>query len=188
MEFTIRQATVKDHDIVPELLLQAMEDIVFDFIQKEDIEEAIDFLTTLYKKPKNQYSYENCFVITNEDDDVVGVINAYNGNYLEELRKPVLELMQKKYNNYTIPEAETQGDELYLDTLSVSPLMQGQGLGGLLITKIIEFAKENNFNKIGLLVDLENPDAARLYSKKGFVQGNIVDFAGGEYYHMYYNL
>lgn len=188
MEVSIRQANIKDSDIVPELMLQAMEEVIFDFIQKEDISEAIHFLTTLFKKENNQYSYQNTFVAVSDEEDIVGVIIAYNGDKLEELRQPVLNLMQKKYNNTAVPEPETQGNELYIDTLSVSPMMQGRGIGSILIKKILEFAKEQNYTKVGLLVDVDNPDAMRLYSRKGFVKGNQIEFAGGEYYHMYFAL
>lgn len=65
MGVTIRRAKKTDFDIVPELMLQAMEDIVFSFIQKNDIEEAIYFLTRLFQQPSNLYSYENTFVAIN---------------------------------------------------------------------------------------------------------------------------
>lgn len=185
MHFTIRPAQKEDFDVVPELMLQAMEDIVFSFIQQEDIEEAIHFLTTLFKQPDNLYSYQNTFVAVDEEENVVGSITGYNGDDFIKLRQPVLDLMKTKYNNEMIPEPETEGGEYYLDTVAVSPLAQGKGVGSHLLKAAADFAKAQQHKQIGLIVDLENPNAMKLYSRLGFVQGKQLDFVGGEYYHMY---
>ena len=185
MHYTIRPAQREDFDVVPELMLQAMEDIVFSFIQQEDIEEAINFLTTLFKQPDNLYSYQNTLVALDEEDNVVGSITGYNGDDFIKLREPVLELMRKKYNNDMIPESETEGNEYYLDTVAVSPLVQGKGVGSHLLKAATDLAKNQQYRQIGLIVDLENPNAMKLYSRLGFIQGKQIDFVGGEYYHMY---
>lgn len=188
MQYTLRPAQLEDFDVVPELMLQAMEEIVFSFIQQQDIEEAIHFLTTLFKQPDNLYSYQNTIVAVDQEGDIVGSITGYNGNDYLKLREPVLELMQKKYNNPMIPEQETQDDEYYLDTVAVSPLAQGKGIGSHLIQAAVDYAKSKQHKQVGLLVDLENPNAMKLYSRLGFIQGKQLDFVGGEYYHMYIEL
>lgn len=185
MHFTIRPAQKEDFDVVPELMLQAMEDIVFRFIQQEDIEEAINFLATLFKQPDNLYSYQNTFVAVDQEDNIVGSITGYNGDDFIKLREPVLALMQKKYNNDMIPEPETEGGEYYLDTVAVSPLVQGKGVGSHLLKVATDFAQSQQYKQVGLIVDLENPNAMKLYTRLGFVQGKKLDFVGGEYYHMY---
>ncbi|KZE78311.1 GNAT family acetyltransferase [Myroides marinus] len=185
MDYTIRPAKREDYDVVPELMLQAMEDIVFTFIQKEDIEEAINFLTIMFRKPNNLYSYENTFVAVDKEGDIVGSITGYNGDDFIALREPVLELMKQQYNNDMIPEPETAGGEYYLDTVAVSPTVQGKGVGSHLLKYAVDYAKSNNYKQVGLIVDLENPSAMKLYSRLGFKQGEQLEFAGGEYYHMY---
>ncbi|WHT40223.1 GNAT family N-acetyltransferase [Myroides sp. mNGS23_01] len=175
MHFTIRPAQKEDFDVVPELMLQAMEDIVFRFIQQEDIEEAINFLATLFKQPDNLYSYQNTFVAVDQEDNIVGSITGYNGDDFIKLREPVLALMQKKYNNDMIPEPETEGGEYYLDTVAVSPLVQGKGVGSHLLKVATDFAQSQQYKQVGLIVDLENPNAMKLYTRLGFVQGkNLI--------------
>ncbi len=181
----IRKGKKEDYDIVPEMMLQAMEEVIFSFIGKKDIEESIQFLTELYRKTNNQYSFENTFIAEDEDENIIGTLTAYDGDLLEKLRKPVLEIMKAKYNIDIIPENETEGNEFYLDTISVSPHCQGQGIGSKLLQYAITFAKDNGFKQVGLLVDLENPDAQRLYERVGFVLGKKTPLVGGEYYHMY---
>ena len=174
--------------IVPFLMLQAMEDLVYILIGKKDKEEAINFLSELYKSEGNQYSYQNTFVAIDEDDNITGSITAYDGNSLHLLRAPVIKLIEDKYNKRIKLDNETDGDELYLDTIAVAPSQQGKGIGGLLLRHIIAYAKEQQFPKVGLLVDTKNPNAQRLYERTGFRLGEQKSFAGGIYHHMFFLL
>ncbi|MHC5200638.1 GNAT family N-acetyltransferase [Myroides sp. LJL119] len=185
MEYTIRKATPNDVDVVPELMLQAMQDIVFTFIQSQDIEEAIHFLSTLFQQPDNLYSYQNTFVAVDKDGEIMGCITGYDGADFFTLRQPVLQYMSDKYQNDYQPEPETSDDQFYLDTVAVSVLAQGKGVGTRLLKHMIDYAKSNGHGKVGLIVDLENPDAMKLYSRLGFKQADIIDFAGAQYYNMY---
>ena len=56
----------------------------------------------------------------------------------------------------------------YIDTVSVSPLHQGKGIGKKLLTSAIATTKAENHKKIGLLVDFKNPNAKKLYLALGF--------------------
>ncbi|WP_270090607.1 GNAT family N-acetyltransferase [Sphingobacterium sp. SYP-B4668] len=181
----IRKAQPTD-EAAAALMLQAMEDIVYRFIGKKDKKEATYFLTELFKQKSNQYSYENTFVAIDENDQIVGSITAYDGDQLASLRAPVLRLMQDKYNQHLQLDNETDGDELYLDTIAVAPNQQGKGIGGLLLRHILNYAQDHNFSKVGLLVDFTNPNAQRLYARVGFQIDSKKDFAGGQYYHMIY--
>lgn len=184
----IRAAKIDDHDIVPEMMLQAMEDIIFTFIGKNDIEEAIQFLTHFFRLENNQYSYKNTFVAVDENEDIWGSITCYDGGKLQELREPILQHMRQRYDIDLNPENETEAGELYLDTLAVAPTAQGKGIGSSLLKHIIEYGKNNSFERIGLLVDFENPNAQKLYERVGFKAKETLTFVGGEYYHMVYDL
>lgn len=184
----IRPARKSDVDVVPELMLQAMEEIIFTFIGKNDIEEAIQFLSKLFTERNNQYSFENTFVTEDTEENIIGILTAYNGDQLEKLRAPVLSYMKNQYNVSIQPENETEGNEYYLDVVSISPSNQGKGIGSLLLKHGIKFAKKNGYSQVGLLVDLENPSAQRLYERLGFQIGKQITLVGGEYYHMHINL
>lgn len=185
MHLTIRPAQQDDAAVVPEIMLQAMEDIIFRFIQKEDKKEAIRFLTDLFQQTGNLYSHENTFVAVDPEDNVMGSLTGYNGDHFIALRQPILELIQKQYANDLIPEPETTGQEFYIDSVAVSTAARGQGLGTELLKHAIKHAKNQGFKQIGLLVDLDNPNAKKLYERLGFTLGNKMPFVGGEYYHMY---
>jgi len=184
----IRKAQESDAHVVPEIMLQAMKDVIFRFIQKEDKNEAIHFLTQLFKQKGNLYSYENTFVAVDNNGRIEGSLTGYDGDQFTELRQPILDLMKKQYNNTLIPEAETTGNEFYIDSITVAPIARGKGVGTKLLHHAITYAKQNGFEKVGLLVDLENPNAQKLYERIGFKLGKKIPFAGGEYYHMYIQL
>ena len=185
MHLTIRPAQQHDAAVVPEIMLQAMEDIIFRFIQKEDKKEAIRFLTDLFQQTENLYSHENTFVAIDPEGNIMGSLTGYDGDHFTALRQPILELMQKQYANDLIPEPETAGQEFYIDSVAVSTAARGQGVGSELLKYSIKHAKNQGFKQIGLLVDLANPNAKKLYERLGFTLGNKMPFVGGEYYHMY---
>ncbi|MNI48628.1 putative acetyltransferase [compost metagenome] len=96
--------------------------------------------------------------------------------------------MKEQYNNNLIPEAETAGNEFYIDSIAVAPIARGKGIGTQLLQYAITHAKQHGFKQVGLLVDLKNPNAQKLYERIGFKLGKKTPFAGGEYYHMYISL
>jgi ribosomal protein S18 acetylase RimI-like enzyme len=56
----------------------------------------------------------------------------------------------------------------YLGHFGVSPELQGQGLGTLLIHHLIEQAKQQGFATAALDVSSANPRAQKLYEQLGF--------------------
>ena len=175
----IRPATPTDAVAVAPLMFQAMEEIVYKMIGQTDAQEAIDFLAQLFAQKGNQYSYENAWVYE-EAGSVVGSIIAYDGAQLHALRAPVLKQIQEHYGIEIVLEDETTDGELYIDTLSVLPTAQGQGIG----SKLIQHLKNVTTQPLGLLVDVQNPEAERLYTRLGFEYANHQELAGGVYKHL----
>jgi len=163
----IRKALLKDVHSIADCMMLAMEDIVYQFIGIKDQEQALDFLKYFIVQKHNQYSYENCWVMEN-DDEVVGAVNVYNGAQLKELRAPVREYIQTKFNKEFCPEDETSAGEYYIDTLGVNPDRQGKGIGSKLLTFLIDEYVNKRGETLGLLVDVANPQARQLYLKLGF--------------------
>lgn len=141
-----------------------------------------------FKQKDNQYSYQNTLVFI-ENDQVLGSINAYDGAKLLELRKTFLNHLTENYNLINFhPEPETEAGEFYLDTISVDPKAQGKGIGKALIEAGVEWGKRIGHKRIGLLVEMENHKALKLYQNKGFNIQNQKLFMGGLYYHMVYTV
>lgn len=175
----IRAAIPEDATAVAPLMFQAMEEIVYKMIGRADRYEGIGFLELLFAKGGNQYSYENAWVYEDERG-IVGSVVAYDGGELYALRLPVLELIKERYGTEIVLEDETGAGELYIDTLSVLPLAQGNGIGSALINHL----KGLHRLPLGLLVDVNNAEAERLYNRLGFVYANQQALAGGVYKHL----
>ena len=174
----IRNAIPTDALTVAPLMFQAMEEIVYKMIGKPHKEEAIALLAQLFAQKGNQYSYENAWVYE-EAGNVIGSVIAYDGAQLHALRAPVLALIRNSYGIDIVLDETTAG-ELYIDTLSVLPTAQGRGIGSKLVRHLCEVSSQ----PLGLLVDVNNPEAERLYSRLGFEYANHQELAGGRYKHL----
>ena len=175
----IRPATPTDASAVAPLMFQAMEEIVYKMIGKDHKEEAIALLQKLFEQEDNQYSYKNAWLYE-ENNTVIGSIIAYDGAHLHRLRAPVLALIRSSYGIDIVLQDETAAGELYIDTLSVLPTAQGRGIGSQLLRHLCEVSTQ----PLGLLVDVNNPEAERLYSRLGFEYTNHQELAGGVYKHL----
>lgn len=165
--FTIRKAVLQDANAIATLLLLAMEDIVFEFIGRNDPKAAKAFLRHFAQQDSNQYSYQNCFVVEDENQ-IIAAINIYDGAQLKVLRAPIATYIATHFNKTFNPEAETQDGEFYIDSFGVHPSQQGKGIGGKLLQFAIQHYVHQNHQTIGLLVDEGNPKAKKLYLKLGF--------------------
>lgn len=163
----IRKAKKSDSKHIAPILLLAMEDIVYKFLAKKDYASAKDFLEYFIERENNQYSYQNCFV-AEENDEIIGAVNIYNGSDIEALRNPIVEYVRAHYNPEFDPEFETRAGEFYIDSLGVNPNHQGKGIGSKFLIFLINEYVHQNKQTLGLLVEEENPLAKNLYLKLGF--------------------
>ena len=78
---------------------------------------------------------------------------------------------------------ETEPDEFYLDTLMTLPDYRGRGVARALIIDAGEKAGKAG-KPLGLLCDLDNQRARKLYDSVGFREVGLRPFAGHEMAHM----
>lgn len=163
----IRKATTEDTASIVKYLLLAMEDIVYEFIGEKNKVKAEAFMSYCVEHENNQYSFQNCWVVE-ENGGIIAAVVVYDGGSLHELRKPVKEYISKNYETPFNPEDETQAGEFYIDSLGVDLNQQGKGIGSKLLQFLINEYVVQKKQKLGLLVDKENPGAKKLYLKLGF--------------------
>lgn len=181
----IRKALASEAETIAELMLFAMKDIAFEFIGEHNELKAKEFLTALIRSPKNQYSFENTWVLT-QNNQIAGSFTIYDGSKLTELREPVLAYLAQYYNQSFIPQDETESGEYYIDTIGVFPKFRGQGLGHKILDYIIKEFAEKEHKTIGLLVDINNPKAKKLYDSKGFKVVGQKQLMSENHLHMQY--
>lgn len=178
-----RLAKAEDKNLVVPLMLQAMDDLAQKFVNSKKTSDAVSLFEHFFEQKDNMYSFENT-IVCEEGGVIIGSITAYDGAKLEELRQPFLDYIKKVYHFNSPLENETEAGEFYLDTVSVASNKQGLGIGAKLIQQMAQHARQLGHQKIGLLVDKNNPNAKRLYERLGFEVVDEKPLLGGWYEHL----
>ncbi|WP_374950976.1 GNAT family N-acetyltransferase [Mucilaginibacter sp.] len=182
----IRPAVTSDAKQVAPLILLALGNLAGKFANSEDKAVQLELFERFIALDGNQYSYKNILVW--DDGGVCGMVMAYDGALLDNLRQPFLQYTRTNLGFTGQPEDETQAGELYIDCLAVDPGQQGKGIAKKLLNALIDKAKKSDMPAVGLLVDKENNKAKQLYESIGFkVQGEKT-LLGGIHYHLQYSL
>ncbi len=173
----IRKATPKDADAIADLMLLAMYDIVCEFIGSREKTVVKAFLQYFIAQKNNLYSYEHCMLVECKNK-ICASANVYNGGDFIALSTPVANYIKQNFNPDFIVEPETQAGEFYLDTLAVAPKYRRQGIGTHLLSFIINDSVVNQHKTLGLLVDVDNPEAEKLYRNLKFQYVGEKSLAG----------
>lgn len=183
----IGPALPQDSSVIAKHILLAMEEIAYQFIGERDYNKAYQFIHALVSRKNNQYSFENCHVIK-ENEIVITSALVYDGTQLHTLRKPVAQVIQEMFQKDFNPEDETGAGEFYIDCIGVDAEYQGKGLGSKMLEYLIQEFVHNRKQTLGLLVDKNNPQAKRLYLKMGFQITGEKTLAGKQMEHLQYIL
>src|SRR3984893_18537109 len=173
------------------LILQAIGSIAFVLAGTYNREDADRILDEFFGGKDTLVSYQNTLVMEGEEGvvdgtrKVVGVELIYDGSIARALDEPLEKaaIQRLGLSDYCIP-TEAEPSEFYLDTISVDPKCQGRGFGRDLIEASCEQALRLERDRIGLLVDIENSGAKRLYERLEFRTQGRKQIAGYEYFHM----
>ncbi len=187
----IRPAVPGDAPRTVPLILQAIGSIAFVLTGTNDREDADRILDGFFRRKDNRVSYQNTLVMEDLENvversrEVVGVALIYDGSIARALDGPLEKaaIQTSGLSDYRIP-TEAEPSEFYLDTISVDPKCQGRGFGRDLIEASCEQARRLGRDRIGLLVDIENSGAKRLYERLEFHTQGRKQIAGYEYFHM----
>jgi ribosomal protein S18 acetylase RimI-like enzyme len=186
----IRQALPDDAPDALPLILEAIGSIAYVLAGTKVLAEAMSILERFFEEEGNRVSHQNALVIEESKTNVggpriLGVAISYDGSVARELDEPLERAaqLQSGFPDYKIP-TEAEPDEFYLDTVSVNRNCQGRGIGRQLIEAVCERGRQVGRKRIGLLVDVTNPDAKRLYERLQFRVNKRRELAGEEYFHM----
>ena len=178
-----RPARPEDCPIVPQLMVQALDDLARKYVNSKNLSDAIPVLEYFFVRKNNLYSFENTLVCEDQDG-IAGSITGYDGAGYGELRKPFFEYLKLNHEFTMHIEDETSEGEFYLDTVSVLPSRHGQGIGTGLMNTGIDRARRLGHSKVGLLVHVGNPKARYLYERLGFQTAGQKTILGNLYDHM----
>lgn len=178
MNYLIRPARPEDAVFIGKCVCEA---IGFEIFEKEtDLNREIaEWIAPLSAREGTLYSYQNT-LIAEIDGVVAGAFISYPGSYYHEWRNETFREHPyfKDLDMNAMPDEAGPG-EYYLDTLAVLPPFRRQGIGsGLMKSRIAQVQQEYPNLRITLLVDPENFNGQRIYSRLGFriIDRNVIAF------------
>jgi ribosomal protein S18 acetylase RimI-like enzyme len=180
MEIHIRPARFDDAQLLAKIFVYAIGQATAVSYLGETCEAV---LTDICQSVGTQYSYRNALVAECEGQRV-GAIIGYDGAELHTLRAGTFSVIRRYKRVSEMPEDETAAGEFYIDSIGVLPDFRGAGVGRRLLQAMCSQAADCGHQRVGLLVDLENPDAERLYRSLGFECENMQTFFGHQMKHL----
>lgn len=185
MTIKIRQATINDGPTIVPLIMEAIGEIANRLTGEEKSSAVETALLQLFEREDNRHSYLNSYVsVDEENDEVLGVLVIYSGQDAIQMDKNLSNWLEQKSAPTSRIDAEAYVDEFYIDTICVHPNARGKGIGSQLLIYAEEVARENQFTKLALNVELEKDKARKLYEKMGFVTTESWSIIDEPFHHM----
>ena len=184
-DISIRMARKKESSQIAELFMLAWP--VNEILESNGItyEQLHESMTEVAASEQTIYSYENSYV-AEVDGKIVGAMCAYDGADYQRLKKPIVEILGPDSGFAQLKE--TEEGEFYLDSVGVLEEYRGKGIGSKLFAAQIERARSLGHKVVGLIVDIDKPQAEALYTRLGFRHLDNKDFFGHPMKHMIINL
>lgn len=189
-QITTRPARKEDAPTIAQVIAMAIGDEAG--LRNYCGDEYISVLSDIARAEGTQYSYQNA-IVAEYGGKVVGAVVGYDGARLEELRCGTLAIIKERTGRVPLIVDETEAGEYYLDSVAVLPQFRSLGVGVVLIKAFVEHAFREGAERVGLIVDKENPNAERLYTSLGFKPVGELMFFTHEMRHLqiekmdYYN-
>ena len=180
-KITTRVATRDDAAMIAQVVAMAIGDehTLRDYCG----EDYLNILTEIARSDETQYSWRYA-IIAEVEGVVAGAIVGYDGAQLGELREGTFSIIRSHIGRVpTIPN-ETEAGEYYLDSVGVMPEFRRRGVGGKLIDSFCERAFTQGHQRVGLIVDCNNPKAEQLYTSHGFERIGTRIFFGHKMWHL----
>lgn len=180
-KIVIRPATIGDAPTLAQVVAMAIGDD--EALHNYCGANYLTILREVARTKETQYSWENG-LIAEVDGVCAGAVVGYDGAHLEALRRGTLAVIHRHAGICPKVSDETQAGEYYLDSLAVLPEFRGRGVGGSLIRALAEKAFSEGHERVGLIVDTQNPKAERLYATQGFERVGERTFFGHCMHHL----
>ena len=146
-------------------------------------EEYLAVLAEIARREATQYSWRYALA-AEVDGEVAGAIVGYDGARLSELREGTFAVLSECTGCVPVVADETEVGEYYLDSVGVLPEFRGCGVGQALVAAFCDRAFAEGHERVGLIVDCENPNAERLYTSLGFERVGRKRFFGHDMWHL----
>lgn len=181
VEIVVRKAVQEDAPLIAQVVAMAIGDQRA--LEAYCGKNYIELLTKIAACEGTQYSWQQG-LIAQIDGTAIGAVVGYDGARLLELRNGTFNIL-REYLEY-LPEIadECEAGEYYLDSVGVLPQFRGKGIGGKLVAALCEKAFSEGHERVGLIVDYDNPKAQSLYLSLGFKRVGRCQFFGHSMWHL----
>lgn len=180
-KITLRPARVEDAPTIAMAIALAIGDefALHDYCG----DDYLAVLTEIARAEDTQYSWRYAMVAECEGCHA-GAVVGYDGARLQELREGTFSILRREVGRVPNIDDETEAGEYYLDSVAVIPEFRGRGIGAALVDAFCERAFAEGAERVGLIVDCENPDAEKLYLSQGFERVGERLFFGHRMHHL----
>ena len=177
----IRDATLDDAPFIARMVLAGIDMLDMDAALPDEQRAIFEHLIKICRMDDTLYSYLNTR-IAEIDGNPVGALVAYDGACYAKMREKTFGLVQQTSGMDLSHNAmETGTGEFYLDSMAILSDYRGIGIGKLLIRDRVDFAFNNGFQKVTLLVDKDKPRLQQYYESEGFAFSEEM-FVFGSWY------
>ena len=177
----LRDATLDDAPFIARVVLAGIDMLDMDAVLPDEQRAIFEHLIKICRMDDTLYSYLNTR-IAEVDGKPVGALVAYDGARYATLRAKTFGLVQQTSGMDLSNNAmETGPSEFYLDSMAILSDYRGIGIGKLLMRDRVDFAFNNGFQKITLLVDKDKPRLQQYYESEGFAFSEEM-FVFGSWY------
>ena len=177
----LRDATLDDAPFIARVVLAGIDMLDMDAVLPDEQRAIFEHLIKICRMDDTLYSYLNTR-IAEVDGNRVGALVAYDGARYAALRAKTFGLVQQTSGMDLSHNAmETSPSEFYLDSMAILSDYRGIGIGKLLMRDRVDFAFNNGFQKVTLLVDKDKPRLQQYYESEGFAFSEEM-FVFGSWY------
>ena len=177
----LRDATLDDAPFIARVVLAGIDMLDLDVVLPDEQRHLYDHLIEICRMDDTLYSYLNTR-IAEIDGNPVGGLVAYDGARYATLRAKTFGLVQQTSGMDLSHNAmETGPSEFYLDSMAILSDYRGIGIGKLLMRDRVDFAFNNGFQKITLLVDKDKLRLQQYYESEDFAFSEEM-FVFGSWY------
>lgn len=178
-----RQATPTDAEQAAPLIIDANGDISHRLTGETEPRRVEAEMCTLFKRDDNPHSYLYTYM-AEFNGKVIGTMVAYSGEKAIQLDQNLNAWLAKKGNDLEEADVESLPDEFYVDTICIIPEFRGKGIGTQFFIFAEGLAKQQNFSKLSLNVEIQKDAAIRLYKRLGYEIVSPWTIIGEPFHHM----
>ena len=181
-DLVIRDAVVTDAPFIARVVLAGIDMLDLGDVIPTEQQPIFEHLVALCRMDDTLYSFRNTS-IAEVQGTVVGALVAYDGARYAALRAKTFGLVQQTSGMDLSQNAmETGPGEFYLDSMAVLSDFRGAGIGKMLMRNRMDYALDNGFQKVTILVDKDKPRLQKYYESLGFVFSEEMFVFGSRYY------